>query len=189
MPSGTRSTCYRGPESSFPLVSSKAYSARNLYNLDSFGIFLTDRHFYLPEDNLAVSLKSQVRLPLIDRARGIDIDAPSHHLGRAIRVPALGGEAAIRSIASLISHQCTTSRELGHAFADTARNSCIECSAADTSPCNGDAGGLVRRLIIAVKPGLCGGLVRVTVRRDAAVADTRCVMLACPFLSHPGGPA
>jgi len=41
--SGTRSACFRGPESSEKSRSSIACSARNFTNLKSYGFFLTDR--------------------------------------------------------------------------------------------------------------------------------------------------
>lgn len=45
VPSGTRSSCYRGPESLEIFRSSTACRARNFPNLESFGFFLTDRAF------------------------------------------------------------------------------------------------------------------------------------------------
>ena len=78
--SGTRSSCYRGPESTIPLAESATCEPRNFSNLDSFGIFLTPPHFCTPADNLrndgakagngwqsaaVLLLKSETRFPLI----------------------------------------------------------------------------------------------------------------------------
>jgi hypothetical protein len=49
--SGTRSSCYRGPESRETFWQSIAYRARNFSNPESFGFFLTDRAFSTAEDN------------------------------------------------------------------------------------------------------------------------------------------
>jgi hypothetical protein len=80
VPSGTRSSCYRGPESTIHRRDSKACDGRNFSNLDSFGIFLTPPHFCTPADNLrndgakagngwqsaaVLLLKSETRFPLI----------------------------------------------------------------------------------------------------------------------------
>ena len=50
VPSGTRSSCYRGPESGKKFSSSTACRARNFPNPESFGFFLTDRPFSTTED-------------------------------------------------------------------------------------------------------------------------------------------
>ena len=45
VPSGTRSSCYRGPKSSETFWRSTSFRARNFSNLESFGFFLTERAF------------------------------------------------------------------------------------------------------------------------------------------------
>ena len=50
VPSGTRSSCYRGPESVEESSHSITCRARNFSNLESFGFFLTDRAFFAVED-------------------------------------------------------------------------------------------------------------------------------------------
>ncbi len=49
-PSGTGSSCYRGPESDETPSHSIACRARNFSNSESFGFFLTDRAFFAVED-------------------------------------------------------------------------------------------------------------------------------------------
>ncbi len=61
VPSGTRSSCYRGPESTIQRRVSKACGDRNFSNSDSFGIFLTPPRFYTVADN-----------PRVDDARAGD---------------------------------------------------------------------------------------------------------------------
>jgi hypothetical protein len=51
VPSGTRSSCYRGPESIETCCLTTAYAGRNFTNLESFGFFLTDRAFFASVDN------------------------------------------------------------------------------------------------------------------------------------------
>jgi hypothetical protein len=49
--SGTRSSCYRGPESVETYWCSTTCGARNFSNPESFGFFLTDRPLSTLEDN------------------------------------------------------------------------------------------------------------------------------------------
>jgi hypothetical protein len=51
VPSGTRSSCYRGPESQLTAWRSTVFRPRNFTNLESFGFLLTDRHGWRPVDN------------------------------------------------------------------------------------------------------------------------------------------
>jgi hypothetical protein len=51
VPSGTRSSCYRGPESGETFFCSTTCRARNFTNWESFGFFLTDRAFSAVEDS------------------------------------------------------------------------------------------------------------------------------------------
>ena len=46
MPSGTRSSSYRGPKPKVTFWRSNSFRARNFTNLESFGFFLTDRAFF-----------------------------------------------------------------------------------------------------------------------------------------------
>jgi hypothetical protein len=51
VPSGTRSSSYRGPKPKLTLWRSNSFRARNFTNLESFGFFLTDHPFFTAEDN------------------------------------------------------------------------------------------------------------------------------------------
>ncbi len=51
VPSGTRSSCYRGPESELTPWRSIPSSPRNFPNLESFGFLLTDRASRLTVDS------------------------------------------------------------------------------------------------------------------------------------------
>jgi hypothetical protein len=51
VPSGTRSSCYRGPESPETFWRSTTCRARNFPNPESFGFFLTERALFAAEDN------------------------------------------------------------------------------------------------------------------------------------------
>ena len=51
VPSGTRSSCYRGPESELTPWRSIASAPRNFPNLESFGFLLTDRASRLTVDS------------------------------------------------------------------------------------------------------------------------------------------
>jgi hypothetical protein len=55
VPSGTRSSCYRGPKSKLTLWRSTACSPRNFPNLESFGSSLTDGASGAPVDRQAVA--------------------------------------------------------------------------------------------------------------------------------------
>ncbi|AYE99747.1 hypothetical protein PY32053_00047 [Paracoccus yeei] len=55
VPSGTGLSCYRGPESSIPRAESAACEPRNLSNLDSYGIFLTQRPFSAAVDESPIA--------------------------------------------------------------------------------------------------------------------------------------
>jgi hypothetical protein len=46
VPSGTRSSSYRGPKPKVTFWRSNSFRARNFTNLESFGFFLTDRSFF-----------------------------------------------------------------------------------------------------------------------------------------------
>ena len=51
VPSGTASSCYRGPESGERLSRSIASGARNFSNLESFGFLLTESLFFAAVDS------------------------------------------------------------------------------------------------------------------------------------------
>jgi hypothetical protein len=51
VPSGTRSSCYRGPESIEKCCLTTVCAVRNFTNLESFGFFLTDRALFASVDN------------------------------------------------------------------------------------------------------------------------------------------
>ena len=48
VPSGTRSSCYRGPKSGVRFWRSTSFRARNFTNLESFGFFLTRSRVFRP---------------------------------------------------------------------------------------------------------------------------------------------
>ena len=70
VPSGTRSSCYRGPESSETSWRSIACRARNFSNLESFGFFLTDRAFFPAEDNQRSAARNAMTGALLNRSAG-----------------------------------------------------------------------------------------------------------------------
>jgi hypothetical protein len=77
VPSGTQSSCYRGPKSGLRPCCATLCSARNFPNLKSFGFFLTDRAFVAAGDNqqrlsasaALVSLSSPIQNQRIDKTR------------------------------------------------------------------------------------------------------------------------
>jgi hypothetical protein len=64
VPSGTGSSCYRGPKSGLRPCCSTLCSSRNFPNLKSFGFFLTDRPVIAAEDNQQGLSASTVRVTL-----------------------------------------------------------------------------------------------------------------------------
>ena len=76
VPSGTRSSCYRGPKSGLRPCCSTLCSARNFPNLKSFGFSLTDPAFVAVGDNqqrlsastVLVSLPSRIQSQRIGKA-------------------------------------------------------------------------------------------------------------------------
>lgn len=75
VPSGTRSSCYRGPESTIHLLHSKPCGGRNFSNLDSYGIFLTHPRFCSAVDSLTVdvTVEQRGRIKIAAFQRGITI--------------------------------------------------------------------------------------------------------------------
>ena len=55
VPSGTRSSCYRGPESELTPWRSIPCQSRNFPNLESFGFLLTDRYSWRTVDDALVA--------------------------------------------------------------------------------------------------------------------------------------
>ncbi|MDB5724159.1 MAG: hypothetical protein JWQ16_913 [Novosphingobium sp.] len=62
VPSGTGSSCYRGPKSGLRPCCATFCSARNFPNLKSFGFFLTDPAFVVAGDNQQKLRASTVRV-------------------------------------------------------------------------------------------------------------------------------
>ena len=68
MPSGTRSSSYRGPKPKVTFWRSNSFRARNFTNLESFGFFLTDRAFFTAdEDNRQSFAPSVTTAALLNR--------------------------------------------------------------------------------------------------------------------------
>ncbi len=67
VPSGTRSSCYRGPELVLSVCNQARFSRCNFTNQKSFGFLLTDRAFFLAVHNLLHRL--------VGRAEAFDLRA------------------------------------------------------------------------------------------------------------------
>jgi hypothetical protein len=67
VPSGTRSSSYRGPKPKVTLWRSNSFRARNFTNLESFGFFLTGRAFFTAEDNRQSFAPSVTTAALLNR--------------------------------------------------------------------------------------------------------------------------
>ncbi len=73
VPSGTRSTCYRGPKSGENSCLSKACRASNLSNLNSFGIYLTNFAFSPVGEKTRAAAAERVRIvALLNQNGGVD---------------------------------------------------------------------------------------------------------------------
>ena len=68
MPSGTRSSSYRGPKPNVTFWRSNSFRARNFTNLESFGFFLTDRAFFTAEDNRQSFAPNVITAALLNRS-------------------------------------------------------------------------------------------------------------------------
>jgi hypothetical protein len=67
VPSGTRSSSYRGPKPKVTFWRSNSFRARNFTNLESFGFFLTDRAFFTAGDNRQSFAPSATTTALLNR--------------------------------------------------------------------------------------------------------------------------
>jgi chromosome partitioning protein len=73
VPSGTRSTCYRGPKSGETYCLSTACRASNFSNLDSFGIYLTNFAFSrVGEKTRSAAAECVVIVALLNQNGGVD---------------------------------------------------------------------------------------------------------------------
>jgi hypothetical protein len=70
VPSGTGSSCYRGPKAGLRFWCSTSFRARNFTNLESFGFFLTDRAFFAAGDNQQSFAPGVITAALLNRNTG-----------------------------------------------------------------------------------------------------------------------
>ena len=79
VPLGTRSACHQGPKSAKSFCYSEVCDACNLYNLDSFGILLTNRAFFHIVNKRTASV--------LGRARTVAFFDPNKRISRLAHPP------------------------------------------------------------------------------------------------------
>jgi hypothetical protein len=70
VPSGTRSSCYRGPKPNVTFWRSNSFRARNFTNLESCGFFLTNRAFSAAGENQQLVARNATIGALLDASAG-----------------------------------------------------------------------------------------------------------------------
>ena len=79
VPSGTRSSCYRGPKSQLTSWRSISFRLRNFTNLESFGFLLTERLGWRPVDNrLPAQSRLSDRRRVVSASRTGSAASPNH---------------------------------------------------------------------------------------------------------------
>ncbi len=126
VPSGTRSSCYRGPESWIRRANSEACGSRNFSNQDSFGIFLTQAAFCLPAINrqhaaervMIVALLIQKGASARQRSRCISpVNGSATACASGLRRGTQGSALDCRSNAHASACRASSARRLARDFA------------------------------------------------------------------------